>query len=139
MNEQLLEKAKTANSAEELLSMAKEEGINLTEEEAAFYFDQRNAAEGELDDDELANVAGGSHKHSHSSWKCYKNIDFNDPGCEYWHKCISYKRNTKPGCRCGNCGYASVLTMQVNAGRHFCVRFFADGCENPRANILLVD
>jgi predicted ribosomally synthesized peptide with nif11-like leader len=60
LNEQLLAKAKTANSAEELLSMAKEEGIPLTEAEATAYFQQLNAVEGELADEELDNVSGGS-------------------------------------------------------------------------------
>jgi hypothetical protein len=126
--------------------MAKEEGINLTEAEAAAYFNQLNAAEGELADEELDNVSGGhttdcsgNPDHNVGSAGCYKNIDFDDPGCEYWHKCTRFHRNAKPGCRCGNCGYASLLTSEVNAGFHFCVRFFADGCENPRANILLVD
>jgi predicted ribosomally synthesized peptide with nif11-like leader len=59
MNEQLLAKAKTAESAEELLSMAKEEGIELTEAEATAVFNQLNAADGALADEELDNVAGG--------------------------------------------------------------------------------
>jgi predicted ribosomally synthesized peptide with nif11-like leader len=59
MDEQLLAKAKTADSAEELLSMAKEEGIELTEAEAKAYFEELNAAEGELADEELENVSGG--------------------------------------------------------------------------------
>ena len=56
-NEQM-NKAKTAKTAEELLEMAKESGIAMTEEEAEKYFAELNK-EGELNDSELASVAGG--------------------------------------------------------------------------------
>ena len=58
MTDELYEKAKAAKSTEELLSLAKENGIELTEEEAAEYFTQINKS-GELSDEELDNVAGG--------------------------------------------------------------------------------
>ena len=54
----MLEKAKTAKSAEELLAMAKAEKVELTEEEAAKAFAELNKT-GELSDEELDNVAGG--------------------------------------------------------------------------------
>ncbi|MBQ0037198.1 MAG: Nif11-like leader peptide family RiPP precursor [Clostridiales bacterium] len=56
-NEQL-EKAKGAKSPEELLALAKENGMELTEEEAAKYFAELHA-EGELAEDELTQVSGG--------------------------------------------------------------------------------
>ena len=52
-------KAKAAKSAEELIALAKENGLELTEEEAKNYFEQWHK-EGELADEELNNVAGGS-------------------------------------------------------------------------------
>ncbi len=55
---ELFEQAKGAKSAEELVSLAKENGMELTEEEAAAYFAQLNKS-GELSDEELDNVAGG--------------------------------------------------------------------------------
>lgn len=55
---ELIEKAKQAKSAEELLALAKENGIELSEDEAKAYFEQLNKS-GELSDDELDNVAGG--------------------------------------------------------------------------------
>ena len=58
MNQELLEKVKEAKSAEELLSLAKENGVELTEDEAAGYFAQLHKS-GELSDEELDNVAGG--------------------------------------------------------------------------------
>lgn len=56
----LIEKAKTAKSAEELLEIAKENNVEMTAEEAATYFAQLGPKSGELDDDDLDNVAGGA-------------------------------------------------------------------------------
>ena len=50
---EIIEKAKGAKSANELLELAKAEGINITADEAATYFAQLNPKSGELDDDEL--------------------------------------------------------------------------------------
>ena len=58
ISKELLEKAKAAKTAEELLEMAKTEKIELTEEEAAKAFAELNKT-GELSDEELDNVAGG--------------------------------------------------------------------------------
>ena len=58
MDEKLIEKAKAAKSAEELMTIAKENGRELSEEEAQAYFVQLNKS-GELSDDELDSVAGG--------------------------------------------------------------------------------
>ena len=58
VSKELLEKAKTAKSAEELLAMAKAENIELNAEEAAQAFAKMNK-NGELSDEELDNVAGG--------------------------------------------------------------------------------
>ena len=58
ISKELIEKAKTAKSAEELLEMAKAENIELTEEQAAKAFAELNKI-GELSDEELDNVAGG--------------------------------------------------------------------------------
>ena len=55
---ELLEKAKLAKSAQELIALAKENGAELTEEEANAYFAQLHKT-GELADDELDQVAGG--------------------------------------------------------------------------------
>ena len=55
---EMIEKAKTAKSAEELLEMAKTEKIELTEEEAVKAFAELHKR-GELSDEELDNVAGG--------------------------------------------------------------------------------
>ena len=53
-----MEKARTANSAEELLEMAKVEHIELTAEQAAKAFAELHKT-GELSDEERDNVSGG--------------------------------------------------------------------------------
>ena len=71
-----MNKAKSAKSAEELLEMAKAEGVEMTAEEAAKYFTSLHT-EGELNEDELATIAGGKQEYSvASTWAptcgCYK-------------------------------------------------------------------
>ena len=58
VSKELLEKAKTAKTAEELIEMAKEENIELTVEQAAKALAELNKS-GELSDEELDNVSGG--------------------------------------------------------------------------------
>ena len=58
LTKELIEKAKTANTAEELLEMAKAENIELSAEEAESAFTKLHKT-GELSDEELDNVAGG--------------------------------------------------------------------------------
>ena len=58
ISKELIEKAKTAKTAEELLEMAKEESIEMSAEQAAEYFATIHAS-GELSDEELDNVSGG--------------------------------------------------------------------------------
>lgn len=55
---ELIEKAKRAKSAEELITLAKENGFDLTEDEAKDRFEKLNAS-GVLSDNELNSVAGG--------------------------------------------------------------------------------
>lgn len=63
-NAEMIEKAKTAKSADELLKIAKENGIKLTFDEANTYFAQLNSTSDELSDDELVNVSGGCNNSS---------------------------------------------------------------------------
>ena len=58
VSNELLEKAKTAKTAEELLAMSKAEGFELPEGEAKTVFSKLNKT-GELSDEELNNVSGG--------------------------------------------------------------------------------
>ena len=59
-NTEMIEKAKAVKSAEELIALAKDNGVEMTADEAATYFAQLNPNSGELDDDDLDNVSGGS-------------------------------------------------------------------------------
>ena len=56
---ELLEKAKQANSPEELLALAKENDVELTEEQSKELFDKLKSGS-ELSDDELEAIAGGA-------------------------------------------------------------------------------
>ena len=60
LNAEMIEKAKAAKTAEELYEIAKANGVEMTEDEAATYFEQLNTKSGELSDDDLDNVAGGA-------------------------------------------------------------------------------
>ena len=75
MNTELIAKAKQAKNPEELLALAKENGVELTEESAKAYFNQLNPKTGELADDELDNVAGGGCQSNNERLNTHK--DFN--------------------------------------------------------------
>ena len=60
INNELIAKAKETKSVEELMALAKENDIEMTEENAEAYFNQFHPTSGELSDEELDNVAGGS-------------------------------------------------------------------------------
>ena len=59
LTKELVAKAKEAKTPEELMALAKENGIGLTEEETKAYFDRLHPQSGELSDSELDNVSGG--------------------------------------------------------------------------------
>ena len=56
---ELIAKAKAAKCAEELIALAKDNNVELTEEQAKTYFEQLNET-GAVSDDELEAVAGGA-------------------------------------------------------------------------------
>ena len=56
---EMVEKAKSAVSANKLLELAKELGCEMTAEEAGACFEQLHPKCGELDDEELDHVSGG--------------------------------------------------------------------------------
>lgn len=58
ITQEMIERAKQAASAEELLAVAKENGVELTTEDAQKYFEMWHTS-AELSDEELDNVAGG--------------------------------------------------------------------------------
>ena len=100
---ELIERAKLAKSAEEIFSLAKENGAELSAESAKAYFAQLHKT-GELNDDELDSVSGGE--------KCgtiYNNgrpVVTMSNSCEHW--------------RCENC-HIAVLKKTEN-DYDICVR-----------------
>lgn len=60
LTQELIEKAKATKSVEELLALAKENKIELPEEEAKELWDELNSKPGILRDEELDNVSGGA-------------------------------------------------------------------------------
>ena len=86
----LIAKAKAAKSTEELLALAKENNVELTEEEAKTYFEQLNA-NGAVSDDELELVAGGCDLFSDKARKIISGAPFRFingfkcPECQYPH------------------------------------------------------
>ena len=71
---ELIEKAKEAKSATELITLAKENGAEITPEEAVNYFTKLNSQSGDIADEELENVAGGG---------CSTTAITND-NCNHW-------------------------------------------------------
>ena len=55
---ELLEKLKAAKSAEELIEMAKANGVEIATDKAEELFAKLNA-DGEISDDDVENIAGG--------------------------------------------------------------------------------
>ena len=91
-----LEKAKAAKNAEELFALAKGNGITLTEEEAKKYYDEWHK-EGELADNELANVSGGGCVDDFYDWLKSVEVSYNPafgkyfcPNCDDGNHMLSY-------------------------------------------------
>ena len=119
--EELVLKARKTTSAEELLSLAKENGVELTEESAKAYYEQIHK-NGELSDDELDHVAGGgcyeiggdrlvvTTINSCGYWRCEvcggKNQSKGFPETPY-HRCKEGGPITQPNLVCGCCKYCS--------------------------------
>ena len=105
---ELIEKAKSAKTPEELMALAKENGMELTEESAKAYFEQLNPKTGELADEELNNVAGGG---------CYSSGGRLKTTCG--HKCRHYVDGPSTfGVKgtCCRCLYWGVDPLAVKGG-----------------------
>ena len=87
LTNEMIQKAKACKTVEELLSLAKENGYSLTEEQATAKFNEWNKI-GELADEELDNVSGGG---CSASDKFYvgRNIGLWDLGTIYCETCGS--------------------------------------------------
>lgn len=134
-NIMLFNKAKQAKSAEDLLTLAKENGIEITEDEAKAYFEQLNKS-GELSDDELDSVAGGGcYKggrlivtcfNSCDDWTCRKcggKLDYNNGysgglrggGYKMGHTCPDGTKGHEFNCtKCKHCSYEKGMWLCNN-------------------------
>ncbi len=111
----MIEKARETKSAEEFLALAKENGIELTEESANAYYEQIQK-KGELSDEELDNVAGGQCKNGDKyvviatttceQWKCPDcgGMLYDSVFITCLHDCTDGK--TKPA-YCTTCAYCT--------------------------------
>lgn len=122
--ELLIKQAREAKSAQELAELAKQNGIEMSEESAQSYFAllNREHKSGELADEELENVSGGgcrkggrlvvSALHVCDDWKCavcggnaqHHNVPDEDVLFGAKHRCIEGAAVTRI---CGKCTYCS--------------------------------
>jgi predicted ribosomally synthesized peptide with nif11-like leader len=93
---EMIEKAKAAKSAEELLALAKESGVEMTADEAKTYFAQLNPKSGELNEDDLDLVSGGCN-------------DSDDSGSNVKDVVTLY--NEVSGLACPKCGKLNCWTL----------------------------
>jgi predicted ribosomally synthesized peptide with nif11-like leader len=127
---EMIEKAKAVESAEELLAIAKANGVEMTADEAKTYFAQLNPKSGELDDDELDNVAGGCHEwggnrlvvtvgYACEHWTCKKcGVESSeDFGGTWGHRCVEGGPITSPG---GGLTCNSCKMMSYEKGVWYC-------------------
>lgn len=103
-NAEMIEKAKAAKSAEELLALAKANGVEMTEDEAATYFAQLNPKSGELDDDDLDAVAGGA---------CADSNDNDNPAVG-----VGDKLQITSGKNCSSCGSNMGIAVKLKKGAY---------------------
>ena len=84
LKEEMIAKVKSAKSAEELLTLAKENNIEMTVEDATKIFSKLNSPESELSDDELDNVSGGGCSYASVclDGHYYKLVDDRSDSCE---------------------------------------------------------
>lgn len=119
--EELMLQTKETKTAEELIALAKENGIELSEADAKLYFDMNK--NGSLSDDVLSDVSGGgaytirdgylivTNFHECDRWKCDKcggdRIEYtrvaSESGWDWAHKCGGYPNGC--GKSCQTCKY----------------------------------
>lgn len=100
-NKEIFAKAKAAETPEALLALAMENGIEMTEEGAAAYFEFLHPASGELADEELNNVAGGGCRKGDGRLVVSAGYS-----CGYWRckSCGTHASRDGGFAKCGVCG-----------------------------------
>jgi bacteriocin-like protein len=102
MNQKLLERAREASSVKELKALANKEGLKLDDAEAEKYYKTLHAEEGELSDEELNNVSGGSCSSAETLAKEYPPVG-QYGHCDHYEHFGSFHRVTFAGKICSNC------------------------------------
>ncbi len=117
---EMMEKVRTAKSAEELLTLAKEYDYPITEEEANFFFERMNKS-GELSVSELENVAGGG---------CNDKVPVTEVSwCEHF-KCM-YCGKDIDSCTCSGESFGYRHCGKCKYVRYKSCRWW---CTNPKNN-----
>ena len=116
--EEQLKKMNSAKTAEELIAIAKAEGIEATEEQIRAQFDAMHK-EGEIADDELDNVAGGCGEHTIETHVFCRN-----PHCSQKGSTQIFEGDRRDITRCPKCGreadvWVYDLTDQTNLWQNF--------------------
>jgi hypothetical protein len=108
LSDELLSKVKETKSVEELLVLAKENNLELTEDEAKVYFAGLNLKKGELSDEELDQVSGGLYN---SDGSLQVTIYYK---CKYYEPDES--RNASHYVRCPNCKWVEKVGFDFFSG-----------------------
>ncbi|MDE7194747.1 MAG: Nif11-like leader peptide family RiPP precursor [Oscillospiraceae bacterium] len=119
LTEELITKGKAANSPEELLALAKENGIEFKEEQAEAYFDELHKT-GELSDDELGNVAGGGCHKGDGRLVVTTNYKCGNWACRYCgqettplsHRCPNHEYGLMPSNSPGKCSTCKHMSYE---------------------------
>ena len=116
MSKELISKAESAKGPEELLAMAKENGIELTEASAQEYFMRLHPQAGELEDDELDGVAGGGCSKTDTPYRRYVSPSGQ---CSMWicRRDGSKKPRMSSGNECGSC-HAKIMCGTCKRSKH---------------------
>ncbi len=135
---ELIEKAKNAQSAQDLIALAKDENMELTLEQATEYMKVLHPPMGEIEDGDLDNVAGGACyigdnrlivtvNHTCKYWKCkkcggYKKMSGLYDSSGYVDECYQCNKCYNRPCNCNHCSYMSyekgmwLCNHRVNKG-----------------------
>ena len=106
MKEDIIVKAKSCKSVEELIALAKENGAEITSEQAEEYFKSMHNS-GEISDEELDNVTGGGCYDHHGY--LYTTIGY---GCEHYEERGDFGV-AGTCCRCKYWAYSKVSQVVI--------------------------